>query len=383
MLLVHTCMIDMLRIPAVAEQRVGYISIAYPEDRIKRLLEKIPFRKVRHLAIQNYLHISMALRAWRMPRQALVIIMEFYPKHMLFAAPLFKLCGRRIAFVMHGSQQAAIHSASHRLALWYYKLWGFVSILLEIGDEGIPASCRVSPRRRLVLPLTTISDTQPRLALGERLPEQARIRIGIVGMLRKGKPYARLLERLAALVSSQFEHYDLVVGTPAWSHDGSLAQPNIEVIDTDNMDQYFSLLRSLDIFVADFEHEEYFYRGSASIVDALSCGCHVVCPDFPVLNHQVTWPTRVGTTFTNPDQLEAALTEAVSYVRANGQDAQWRYREKRDWAAAAQLIDEYLADHGRPETQPTESREPLYDLGLANFTGRNAGEPALENSDAY
>ncbi len=338
----HGALIDMLRAPAAAEGRVVYVSIAHPETRMRRLLEKIPIGALRHAALQNYLHISMALRAWRAPRKALVIVMEFFPMHLLVAAPLFWLSGRRIAFVMHGCQQAAVGSLAHRLGLWHYRLYGFESIQLEISDEVLPPSCRLGSARRLILPHPIVSDHTPRLACGERLPATARIRIGVVGILRKGKPAAELLKRLASLIPSRFPDCDLIAGTPAWQDDGSLSLANVEVIDTGDMARYFEVLRSLDILVVDFHRDDYYYRASGTIADGSSCGCHVVCPDYPVLNHQVTWPARIGTTFKSHEGLETALAEAVKYVRANGQDSLWAYREKRDGAYLGQLIDEYL-----------------------------------------
>jgi hypothetical protein len=346
--LAHPILLELLRVKDYSRYQLGCLSIASDDTRFKRKIEKIPWSSLGHLVVQNYLHLQMAWRACQFPRTDLLIILEFFPMHMWLAAPLFKLSGRRLAFIMHGCQQAAATSFAHRVGLWYFKLFGFEAIQLEVSDEILPENCRIDSRRRLVIPLPIYPLEEPRLKPKERLPKEARIRIGIVGYPRKGKPSYAVIEKLSRLIQTHLPECELVVGAPAWLEDESLSALGIPVHDTTDGREYFSLLRSLDIFVSHYEQDAYYYRASGIISDAVSCGCHVVCPDYPVFSHQVTMPTRVGTTYANFENIGEAIEEAISFVRAEGQDNQWNYREARSAPAIAELFDRYLeqsADH--------------------------------------
>lgn len=325
-----------------SRHRLGFVSLGGHPPRLEALLAKVPGKFLRHLLRQGWLHLRLACAAWRQRDCDLVIVLEFHALHMLLAVPLLAPLRRRLAFIMHGTQQLATRSRLRRMALGYFKFFGFTGIQAEIPDTILPLGLRLDPARMFVIPLPIIPRVEPRLPPGERLPEGRKIKVGVVGMLREGKPTARLLAFLAPLLAREFPECELVAGAPLFQVSAALQALGVPITDTTEEEDYFALLSQIDVAVNYHERGDYFYRSSGTIADAASAGCHVLCMDLPVLRAQVSAPVRVGTTFSELDDLPRALRAALQQVREHGQDAHWEYRAARHAAAIAAKIDAFL-----------------------------------------
>ena len=326
----------------VSRHRLGLVSLGGDPPRLAALLARVPGKFFRHVLLQGWRHLRLAFAAWRQRDCDLVIVLEFLAPHMLFAAPLLAPLRRRLAFILHGTQQLAAHSWPHLAALRYFEIFGFTVLQMELPDAVLPPHLRLEPRRSFVIPHPIAAGVEPRLRPGERLPATARLKVGVVGMVRPGKPAGRLLAVLAPLLAREFPECELLAGAPSGPEFAALHAPGVRIADTSQELAYRALLSQLDLAVYFHEPADYFYRASGTIADAASAGCHVLCMDLPVLRAQVSTPVRVGTTFAGLDDLPRALRAAIHEVRAHGQDAHWEYRAARNAAVIAAKIDAFL-----------------------------------------
>jgi hypothetical protein len=127
-------------------------------------------------------------------------------------------------------------------------------------------------------------------------------------------------------------HVQLVVGVPARKVGGETLRklpPDFEVVDTQEDAAYEACLASLDILVCDFSRDGYFYRSSGVVCDAICSGVWVVCPDYPVLKHQVSWPVEVGVVYPSWERIPDAMAAAGCQLTERGADPHWEWTEAR------------------------------------------------------
>jgi hypothetical protein len=108
--------------------------------------------------------------------------------------------------------------------------------------------------------------------------------------------------------------------------------------DTTTQDQYNKALREVDILLVHYQKELYYYRTSGVVSDAGASGCYVIASDYPVISHQVSWPTPIGATFSKIEEIPQLINQACDYIRSNGQDANWAWREKRTHQEIARIL---------------------------------------------
>ena len=301
--------------------------------------EWIPSRALRQIAFQLLTMWEMTREAWRSKRSDLVFVFEHKP---WYAYPLYAVCLLRrqtVFFIVHGIQQTHGQSPFHRLGLQVLRtiekhcdVW---PIHLEISDREVQGVPRFT--KSIVVPLPL-----PREAPIERarIRPGGPLRIGILGILRADKPVEPLLDILQACAKAHPD-VQLAFGSPKWQVPERLQQAlagwGIEYADTDTPEQYNVFVHSLDIVVAWFERDSFYFRPSGILNDAIAGGCFVVAPDYPVLSVQMGVPACCGEPCSSLAELPQALERAIDQVLHAG-DLASRFDAWRAWRADERVM---------------------------------------------
>ena len=274
---VHASLAPLLRLPDFIHRRIVFISERTPNR--ERWYGWLPHRLLRQFAFQQLHHCELARTVWREQNAEIFFLFEH---KAMYAWPLYLvllLKRRPCFFLVHGLQQLAARSWLHRLGLALCRTWvrlgEFYPIHLELGDAGLPPSRRFDPAKSLVIP-----HPHPKAELAAEPPRRTGpLRVGVVGMLRRDKPVARLLDLLQA--GAARGEYELIVGTPFWQKETWLDALPVTLRDTHDDAAYDACLGEIDLLVADFRREDYEFRPSGVVIDAAMEGCFVLAPDYP------------------------------------------------------------------------------------------------------
>jgi glycosyltransferase involved in cell wall biosynthesis len=348
MQLMHNGLKDFLLIGNyVPQKKIGFLSLETPLPQwVKKFTQSLPSYSAGLQLRREYRHIAMGLRALKFKQEDTLFVFEIYNQHLLVVLPLLALMalqGKEVLIGLHGNQQFAMSSSIKYLGLLYLKvylkLFKNIKVLsFEIDDSVIPEKFRLPASSTIIIPHPILSDCYPKLALGERLPEDIPIKIGVVGAIRADKPIGKIVETIQEYIATSSESCEFVIGTPFGQKPNYLEQLKVTLIDTTEEEDYLKALRELDIIVIHYEKDRYYYRTSGVISDAASCGCYIVASNYPVLQHQVTWPVTIGSTFSNFDEIGAAIEQGIAHLRENGQDNHWLWREQRTAEAIAKTL---------------------------------------------
>ena len=301
---------------------------------LKNFTQAIPIYAIGLNLRREYRHLAMGLRALTFEDYDAILVFEAYNQHLLFLLPLLAFTRKEVLIMLHGNQQFAMNSKIKYLGLLYLKIYlklikKIKVILLEIDDDILPEEVQLPSQAKIVIPHPCRSDYLPSLKPGERLNNDTKIKIGIVGIIRADKPIARLIEKIEEYQKQTKTNCEFIIGTPKEQKPDYLNKSTINLQDTTEEKDYIRVLRSIDILVIHYDRERYYYRTSGVISDAASCGCYIVASDYPLIKNQITYPVEIGTTFKDFTELDRALDKAIDYVIRNGQDNHWLWREKR------------------------------------------------------
>lgn len=322
--------------------RVGFLTLETPLAQwFISASQKFPYIIGLQLRRQ-YRHVSVGLQALKLKEVDSIYVMEIYNQHLLFLLPLLQLTGKKIFLGLHGNQTLAQENIVKELGFRFLKRYlaacpQMKAVLLELDDHLLPESFQLPSSAKIVIPHPMIGEVTPRLQKGERLPEGSAVKIGIVGMVRSDKPIGQLLEKLVDY-GKKSQNCEIVVGIPKEQTPQWIRDLGVTILDTTEDEDYFNVLRSLDILVTYYDPERYFYRASGVISDAGSCGCYIIAPDYPLIKNQITWPVGIGSIYSSLDEIEPVLDQGIDHVRAYGQDNHWQWREKRNAEYIAQLL---------------------------------------------
>ncbi len=286
----------------------------------------------------------MGLQALSLKDVDSIYVMEIYNQHLLILLPILVATGKPVFLGIHGNQLFAQESKIKYLGFVYLKKFlefnpKFKVILLELDDDYVSDKFKFTESSKIVIPHPIISEVTPQLKPGERLKQDDKIKIGIIGIIRKGKPINNILDKIKAYITNHSHQLELVIGTPIKQKPEYLETcSDITFIDTTKDEDYLNALQKLDILVTDFDKDSYYYRASGVISDAGSCGCYIIAPNYPVIQHQITWPIPIGSSYSSLDDLEQILEEAIIHIREKGQDNHWIWREKRNAEYIAKLL---------------------------------------------
>ncbi|MGL5874085.1 MAG: glycosyltransferase family 1 protein [Xenococcaceae cyanobacterium] len=344
MQLFHPALKDLLLIDRYcSEDKVEFLSIETElPDWFKNLTTSIPVYAIGLNIRREYRHIAMGLRALKLKQCDVLFVFEAYNQHLFVLLLLLTITRKKVLIMMHGNQQLAMESKLKYLGLLYFKMYlkifkNFKAILLEIDDDVLPSKFRLPSSSTIIIPHPSISKVTPRLKPGERLSADRKIKIGVVGTIRQDKPIAKLITKLQEYVTSH-SHCELIIGTPFSQKPNYLDKLGVKLYDTTREEDYFELLKKIDIIAIDYEKNRYYYRASGVAIDAACCGCYVIASDYPVIKHQVNSPIEVGNTFSNLDELESKLDRAIVHIKEKGQDNHWIWQFGRSAQQIAKIL---------------------------------------------
>jgi hypothetical protein len=314
---VHSNFGILLDIEKVLNKNIVYISDLTP-DRSK-WFKWVPSRLFRLVCYQSCTSLDMTRVLLKSRRAEAIFIFEHKPQYslLLYLTCIFK--NVPVFFIVHGIQQAQKKSIFHccggellRLLVHRFKFW---PIHIELSDRGVPGIRQFS--RSIVMPHPLARES---VFTSEKKKKRVVTSIGIVGMLRSDKPVMPII-KIALEYVKRHENVTLYVGTPFWQElPEELKRKEINLVDTTSKEQYFSFLKSLDVVIADFEFDSFFFRPSGIINDAISCKCFVIAPAYPVFEAQLNNPTKVGVTFKTLECLEQSIDKALDYIRTHNID---------------------------------------------------------------
>ena len=209
---------------------------------------------------------------------------------------------------------------------------------MEIDDRVIPERYQLPDSSKYIIPHPIISEITPRLKPGERLATDTSIKIGVVGMIRPDKPVAEIINKIQQYIESSSHQCELVIGTPLGQKPTYLDNIKATLSDTTKEEDYLKVLTQIDILVIHYDRQRYYYRTSGVISDAGSSGCYIIASDYPVIRNQVNYPVKIGSTFTNLDEIGNLIEQAIVHIKEKGQDNHWQWREARTAKVIAQIL---------------------------------------------
>lgn len=139
-------------------------------------------------------------------------------------------------------------------------------------------------------------------------------KIGLIGKYRQGKKMEETLQLLLKIQKSI--DFILIIGTDDLSPFTELEIDNnrIKLVNTSKKDDYHTTLTECDIIILNYEKSKYFYRCSGVAADAIGTKTFVLCPNFPLMNNQINYPTQVGISYENESDLETAIQQSLELV---------------------------------------------------------------------
>lgn len=285
----------------------------------------VPGAGLRQIIFQGIRAIEMAaVILKKADDHDIIFIYEHKPWFSIFIylACVFK--GKPTFFFIHGIQQtyrlSFIRTIGFKTLLYFERRYKFWPVHLEKSDEQF-TDCLKFSKSSIVIPHPIHKQSQAGRTQKEK---NSVLRVGIAGMIRQDKPIMQILEILKKYTTGH-QPLEFAIGTPGRQVSEALKAMGIELVDTTTQVQYSSFLKSLDILVGFYEKESFYYRCSGVLNDAASAGCFIVVPDYPVLSQQISYPVKVGETYSGIDDLENALDRSIAYLSVNSIDFEaWR-----------------------------------------------------------
>lgn len=286
-------------------------------------------------------HIDLGLKVRRLKHKDAVIIRGFCTE-FAWLTYLFAIGHTQNVYLLihHNIQQAANHHWARILLRLLHQLqYRFIvnetcQVLQALGYSG----AEIDRHLALLHPVVAIPPTAAAV-------DRSRKKVGIIGQVRPGKQSAATLQSLLPLQAKL--DFTLVVGTDDFSHFVGVDWQGAQLVNTTSHQDYLAALELCDIVVLNYERERYFYRCSGVIADAIGTETIVLCPDFPMLHHQVMYPTQVGILYDPTSDLAVAVGQALDLSRQ--MDAKLFAAHYRERAAACMVppLEQAIQARGR------------------------------------
>lgn len=271
-------------------------------------------------------HLLLVLSFFRDYRKYdLILVREFLSVPLIpfvwLAVPLRK----KICFINNHNLQKATVLKSHRFAFKALCTMGFKIAFLE-GCDGLDA---------LGIPFREqqfFSLPQPIIAVKNCLNEvRSRKSVGVVGAYRPEKGWDKLLQVIFEI--KEKSGANIIVGTPNYKELKTklgLKAKEIDIRDTTASDAYAEALMGCDVLLFSYNRDDYYYRPSGVIVNAVECGASVVCPDYPIFRRQVLFPKPIGCLYSGDSEIVETTLRAL-------EDREKLYQNIEPYSAARTL----------------------------------------------
>lgn len=251
-------------------------------------------------------HLRFAIGILLESRRQWVIVREFVTIPLLLTYPLWCKARRRILFINNHNFQYAQVRWSQGLA---------IRLLLRLGARIVSME-RPRPawgpgkdlRGGIVLPFPMIEGRLKGKGLRAR-----ELRVGILSGFRSEQGTEELLEVLLRARTNIGRAWRLVLAS---RFESRLVQwePRVDLIlNLRSTEDYWNALADFDVAVFNYNQAAYEQRTSGIISDAIACGTPVVCPAYPVLLQQITWPAKMGVGFRSRDEIADRVSEVSGW----------------------------------------------------------------------
>lgn len=312
---VHSNFNILLDLPIYLGKKILFISEITPDR--KKFYNWIPSKGLKQLFYQGIKAIDMALELIKTKEPYdIVIVFEHKPWYSILLYLVCAIKRKPTFFIVHGFQQtyrlSKLRTIGFKLLLFFEKRFDFYPIHLEKTDDDYD-SCLKFYKSGIFM-LTPLPDYS-RERLNKSLNNSV-LRIGIVGMIRPDKPIMPIIKILENY-SSNIAAIDTYIGTPFWQVPDELKKRSIKIIDTTTNEQYNSFIQSLDIVINYYDKEHFYYRSSGVLNDAVSGGCFVIVPNYPLFKEQISNPVKVGETYENVEDIKNAIDKSIEYLTNN------------------------------------------------------------------
>lgn len=320
---VHTNFNILLELPSYVEKNILFISERTTNR--SKIYSWIPSQAVRQLFYQGFTAIDMAMELVKTKKSFdLVIVFEHKPWYSILLYLVCAIKRKPTFFLVHGSQQtyrlSKLRTIGFKMFLFFEKKCNFFPIHLEKTDYDFENCLKF--QKSGIFMLTPLPDTCSNRPNKSCKPSV--IKIGIVGIIRPDKPIMPIIKILENYTSDTLT-IETYIGTPFWQVPASLKNISIQLIDTTSTEQYNSFLQSLDIVINYYDREHFYYRSSGVLNDAVSQGCFVIVPNYPLFKEQVSNPVKVGETYENIEDIKNAIDMSIEYLNNNVVDFEkWR-----------------------------------------------------------
>lgn len=285
-------------------------------------------------------HIRMVCAIWRLRHSDLIFVREFITPATFLLWPLVRPFRHRLYFFANHNAQWAFRSG-----IWSHVEGAMLRLLVRTGLRLAFYEFPLTTLTTGKTPVLTIPhpmDLVP--AKNAPKPDLAEPIVGVVGVMRSEKGADTILEALSQLREEGKLKMHLVLGCPEADVRAHWQERGFEVIDTTTHEAYLSVLDRCDVVVLNYERERYFYRVSGVLADALSRRTPVASPDYPVMHYQLTEPAKVGSVFTQIEELPDAIHEALALSGPDFDEALELHNSKRDVTALTRLLDDFVSE---------------------------------------
>jgi len=80
----------------------------------------------------------------------------------------------------------------------------------------------------------------------------------------------------------------------------------------DSYKYYETIISESDCAIFNYQKSYYYYRHSGVVLDCLTRGTPVICPNYPLLNNMLNYPVSVGMTYENFEELQNILENKLN-----------------------------------------------------------------------
>ncbi|MGE5526762.1 MAG: hypothetical protein ACM3SS_23840 [Rhodospirillaceae bacterium] len=291
-----------------------------------------------------YNQMSLLVQIVRGLAQSRVVIVREYTNFaMALVAPLLWPFRNRIIFNVNDNLAPQLNLLS-RASLQLMRRWGFHIMLLDGAHVQRDLEARLGTMR-LLTPYFSVPDRREHSAARE---PRNRFRVGFVGYFRPDKGG---VQTLAGAIRELQQLPDLEVALGYWNR-GQVEQlpddirATLVLRDTLHYQDYLAFLSACDAIVV-LATPAYLMRHSGVLVDSVSRGTPVLCPDYPLLAFQVLQPVPVGVTYSALDELPQRVQEVRARHTELKRNFEEYFRVRSANSVSAQLARQWV-EYARP-----------------------------------
>jgi hypothetical protein len=258
-------------------------------------------------------HIDMGKKIRKNKDKQAIIVHGFSNEFLIFTYCFSLFTTKNVYILTHHNIQQAFDNLPSRLMLKFYNLLNYKFILNEtsmilkyLGFSDKEIDKHIS----LLHPVVKVEALN---VSKSKLNKQKKI--GLIGNFRKGKKMEKTLQLLLNIQKKI--DFKLIIGTDDLSPFTKLDKNEIKLVNTCKIDEYYHTLAECDIIILNYEKSKYFYRCSGVAADAIGTKTFVLCPNFPLMNNQISYPSKVGFIYENESDLETAIQQSLNLVSNN------------------------------------------------------------------